>query len=243
MKKTIPLLISLLALSSCGGGNAQESHSGLFPGGNASSEVSVEHITITFQTNGGETLSPRTDRIENERSVTPTRLGYVFQGWYESETFEGEPITYPYVPGKDVTLYAKWISLTEYNEQMLDLVCPIVFSETGDINTEMKLEKIESSQYRISYDYSIPQVGMSVYIDYKFTFGNFGNGAGQLESKTRHSTIKDTYQVSKTLDTYQFTYGPSLQAEEKKLINDTFKSFIKTFDAAVYERCGFYLTH
>ena len=36
------------------------------------------------------------------------RKGYLLEGWYDNENFEGEPIKLPYYSKEDVTLYAKW---------------------------------------------------------------------------------------------------------------------------------------
>ena len=38
---------------------------------------------------------------------TPTRLGYIFDGWYTDETYQNE-FTETTMPAKDLTLYAKW---------------------------------------------------------------------------------------------------------------------------------------
>lgn len=144
-----------------------------------------------------------------------------------------------------MALYAKWMSKTDYNEAILEKNCPIVYTETGDIKTTMKLEKPSAMTptYRMSYDYSIPAARAHVYIDYSFKFGDFGNGTGNFKSEVGHSTTNDTYSVSKTGDTYHFTYGSKLCKEEKEVIYNAFKSLMETFDSAVYQKCGFNLTH
>lgn len=38
----------------------------------------------------------------------PTRLGYIFDGWYTDETYQNE-FTETTMPAKDLTLYAKWV--------------------------------------------------------------------------------------------------------------------------------------
>lgn len=251
MSKLTPLLFSVLLLASCGGAASAASSVSMESLSSESketisiSESSVQHIIITFESNGGNVIAPVKDRIERESYVAPYRNGYIFMGWYENKDLGGEPISYPYVPEEDVTLYAKWMSKTDYNEAILAKYCPIVYTETGDIKTTMKLEKTSAmtSTYRMSYDYSIPAAGSRVYIDYQFKFGNFGNGTGSFESKVGYSKTSDTYSVSKIGDTYHFTYGSKLYKEEKEVIYNTFKSLMDTFDSAVYQKCGFYLTH
>ena len=38
----------------------------------------------------------------------PTRLGYIFDGWYTDETYQNA-FTATTMPAKDFTLYAKWV--------------------------------------------------------------------------------------------------------------------------------------
>src|SRR5699024_11099486 len=52
------------------------------------------------------------------QEFVPTREGYVFRGWFLSENSieNGRPITYPYQPGRDRTLYAGWTKELDPNE-------------------------------------------------------------------------------------------------------------------------------
>ena len=69
--------------------------------------------TITYELNGGSnpTGTQTTYNIENTITLpTPTRRGYTFEGWYESEIFTGNAITTIAVGTTgDKTYYAKWI--------------------------------------------------------------------------------------------------------------------------------------
>ena len=63
--------------------------------------------TVGFEVNGGSALeSLVTDVIET--SPRTYRDGFVFEGWFTSPRLTGSPVTFPYKPSKDVTLYAKW---------------------------------------------------------------------------------------------------------------------------------------
>ena len=65
-------------------------------------------VTITFETNGGEDLSPVTVKTgEKYLLPTPKKTERVFSDWYEDKDFAkicGESVT----PTKDMTVYARW---------------------------------------------------------------------------------------------------------------------------------------
>lgn len=49
------------------------------------------------------------------RPSDPTRPGYVFGGWYTNQACTGMPVSFPYTPRNDMTLYAKWtLEVVEY---------------------------------------------------------------------------------------------------------------------------------
>lgn len=73
---------------------------------------------ITFEPNNGSEpilINPETGEPYDlsQLDVIPAspvteRLGYDFAGWYDNPDFEGQPITFPYVKYRNITLYAKW---------------------------------------------------------------------------------------------------------------------------------------
>ena len=67
-------------------------------------------ITVTFDPNEGE-VSPTTKTVNSGSEIgelpVPTRVGYIFQGWYTDKT-SGTQITETYIPTSDVTIYAHW---------------------------------------------------------------------------------------------------------------------------------------
>ncbi len=69
--------------------------------------------TIDFNANGGE-VSPTSKEIVAGNSIgdmpTPTRTGYVFEGWY-IDIVSGLRIDESYIPDSNITLYAKWRKL------------------------------------------------------------------------------------------------------------------------------------
>ena len=69
-----------------------------------------EPCTITFETNGGSTINTQTiyQGSTVSKPLNPTKLGYVFAGWYSDENLSTvfnflTPIT------EDTTIYAKWV--------------------------------------------------------------------------------------------------------------------------------------
>ena len=108
-------------------------------------------FTVTFETNGGTTLSPITG-IENDNMITaptqPTKLGYTFSGWYKDAEFN---IAWDFANDKvivDTILYAKWILSTyiiTYDYQYADsgnseLTYTVTYGESYTLVTPEKDE-------------------------------------------------------------------------------------------------------
>lgn len=68
-----------------------------------------ERITITFETNGGESLSSLKVPVSSESLdlPTPVRNGYVFDGWYYDSAFSSK-VDIKVIPEEDCVFYAKW---------------------------------------------------------------------------------------------------------------------------------------
>jgi uncharacterized repeat protein (TIGR02543 family) len=72
---------------------------------------------ITYNVNGGSTVSNGTYNIESSEITlpTPTRDGYTFGGWYANATFEGGAVTnIPAGSIGDKTFYAKWMLIVYF---------------------------------------------------------------------------------------------------------------------------------
>ena len=65
--------------------------------------------TVTFNSNGGSSVSPITQGSEGasiSMPANPTRAGFEFDGWYKTD---GTKVSSPsYTPTADITLYARW---------------------------------------------------------------------------------------------------------------------------------------
>ena len=71
----------------------------------------VENVTVTLNPHDG-TVSPNTITIPFGSSVgtlpTPERAGYIFDGWYEEDTYE-TPVTSSTIVSSNTVFHAKWI--------------------------------------------------------------------------------------------------------------------------------------
>ena len=76
---------------------------------------SVNQYTISFESNGGTSVSAITQNYET--SVTapeaPSKIGYTFVGWYSNASLTSK-YTFSTMPADNITLYAKW-NLETYN--------------------------------------------------------------------------------------------------------------------------------
>lgn len=74
---------------------------------------SKQQYTVTFNTNGGNTIAAKTvDEGATVQIVEPVKEGSEFKGWY-SDSALSEKVTWPLTVEKNITLYAKWQSPEE----------------------------------------------------------------------------------------------------------------------------------
>ena len=72
-------------------------------------ETNAPKYTITYQTNGGSTITTGTYFEGSAISAPsePTKEGYIFDGWYSDEQLT-TPYTFVTMQGNDITIFAKW---------------------------------------------------------------------------------------------------------------------------------------
>lgn len=72
----------------------------------------IDSFTIIFDTNGGSEIAAVTEEYGTELQISdPTRVGYVFAGWYQTESEDGalsDSYTITTMPAENMTLYAGW---------------------------------------------------------------------------------------------------------------------------------------
>ncbi len=90
-------------------------------------------FTVSFNTNGGTSIEPITEVLNHDTISlpdTPTKQGYTFAGWYLEKKlvnlFTESQFIY-----KDITLYAKWVTIIESSS-----AGDLVLIETGDFQRE-----------------------------------------------------------------------------------------------------------
>ncbi|MDR1939748.1 MAG: InlB B-repeat-containing protein [Clostridiales bacterium] len=70
----------------------------------------TELYTVTFDSTGGSGVASQNVRAGSSiaKPDNPVLASYRFDGWYESSSYSGSEVTFPYTPTGDITLYAKW---------------------------------------------------------------------------------------------------------------------------------------
>ena len=108
-----------------------------------------QNIVVTFDSNGGSVVAPQTvanGEIITEPSLIPIRDGYNFDGWYAYNQifvkwdFGAQTVT------KDMTLYAKWTSITPEEENSITV--SLLESDTS-IGFEQTVILFENEDYLI----------------------------------------------------------------------------------------------
>lgn len=70
----------------------------------------VSEYLVRFETNGGSSVNSVTASVIHNAPAT-SKPGYTFAGWFDNQSFNGNPITFPYRVTKATTLYAKWVAV------------------------------------------------------------------------------------------------------------------------------------
>ncbi len=109
-------------------------------------------VTITFDTNGGNTIDPITRKETTilPTMETPVKKGYVFDGWCTDAECE-KPFTSNKVPTEDITLYAKWK--------------PAVYTITFNVNGGNELE---NNKKKVTYKEAYGEIPTLVRDGYAF---------------------------------------------------------------------------
>ncbi len=74
---------------------------------------SINQYTISFETNGGTTIAPITQNYATAVTAppAPAKNGYRFIGWYRDSALK-DAYTFTTIPAENITLYAKWETVT-----------------------------------------------------------------------------------------------------------------------------------
>ncbi|MCL2797053.1 MAG: InlB B-repeat-containing protein, partial [Firmicutes bacterium] len=111
-------------------------------------------FTITFETNGGNTIAPRTFEAGNinagQMPGNPSRgAGFRFAGWYTDEYFdERSRVTFPFALTGENTLYAKWDE--QYRLTLNALGVPMTGATTFDRYYDVPINANQLPAYNTS---------------------------------------------------------------------------------------------
>ena len=167
---------------------------------------SGEEFTYAFGTNGGDEIEAIVSSI-HITLPTPTKENYYFGGWYETSDFSGGAVISPYYGGKDLTLYAKWLTEEEYQElcdgTSFEKAIPIASGETIDVVIDTageyvnyKFVPIETKTYTISSSGSYDTYGYLYNASQTQIQFNDDGGSGTNFSISYSMTAGHTYYIA-----------------------------------------------
>ncbi len=109
---------------------------------------SINQYTINFEENGGAEISSITTDYGDEITIpsTPLRTGYNFGGWYTNPELSNLFLSNT-MPGRDVTLYAKWLQ-NEYKLEFIDYDGFVIQSINYAFNTDLSSISLPSNPIR-----------------------------------------------------------------------------------------------
>ena len=161
----------------------------------------INDYTLTYDENGGNVLSPASKEVTYNTAYgelpTPTRTGYLFDGWY-TQANGGNAVSSSTIMGADnVTIHAHWIA------------------NTYTVNLDMQAGSAGTAQVTATFDSAMPSATAPTRTGY--TFGGYytsANGGGtqyyNANMSSAHNwdidTNPSTLYAYWTANTYQVTY-------------------------------------
>lgn len=222
MKNYITKTIIILLVSSCFvscSKNTNLSNSTNNKQNNSIQETTPTY-TVMFQTNNGSKIAPiDTDILQNV--PTPTRAGYLFDGWYFDTAFTNKAL-FPLEITNNMTLYAKWLKI-EGEQQYKDIAIKMSLNQSGAkesyINlSELDLERLHELGYKIKINISYEVKYIKEY-DVAFDIGYMGAPLYEV-SIYRKDKVGDYFKDIKTTKT-QTQETLTSTWEPRMLINQT----------------------
>lgn len=142
-------------------------------------EFDGQERTYTFVTNCDEILEPVTGYYVTQPKKLSKDL-HIFEGWYTTEDFSGNPVSFPYSSKTNLVLYAKWREASETE----------IWDSHGDTFDDA-YDAVVGQTYRVN----IATSGAGKY--FKF-----------VPTSTRSYTFKSTVATTQ-IDTYGYLYNSS----------------------------------
>lgn len=174
------------------------------------SSSNQEKVKYAFNTMGGAAISDVEVSIGSEYTlpVPEQREGFLFEGWYTSETFDGFPVTTVEVQANQ-TYYAKWTQLSKITLEL----------DGGTLAKTTLYLKAGENLYTFMQDYAPTKAGL--------TFGGWFDGNNALSTTTKMPqngiTLTAKYKVNYTVQ----VYVQDINDETKYTLNEE-KTFISS---------------
>lgn len=141
-------------------------------------ESNIKVFNINYMANGG-TVPADAKRTYKKGQIQqysiPTYEGYIFDGWYENNSFTGEKVTSTKSDSDgDITIYAKWISETNSDyftwnfENDVATITGLSTEgntayENGELSTLVIPQKYSGTDYSANVGKSVTQIGESAF--------------------------------------------------------------------------------
>ena len=203
----IALLLSMVVFTT----SCDESSGSSNGNGGGITNPFIQYHSVKFVTNGGNRIETQKVTTSITNPPTPTRDGYLFDGWFLDSTFIA-PATFPLSVNSDITLYAKWLKLTDQakcRDCSIKMDTKLDFSATYSITpTGFDFEKLNQKGYsmRITVTYSVRYVkdynvlwdiGYAGSPKYEVFLMN-QNGLGKMEEDLSTTTSSKTRKITLT---------------------------------------------
>lgn len=139
-------------------------------------------IAITYNLNGGQNnkSNPKYYKNKEIELKDPVNMGYVFEGWYESNDYSGKQINKITSLEKSITLHAKW----EYDSSFYDTF-PVISISTNNVEIKNKTDYVDAS-------FNL----FNVESDYELEFAEVSSDVGiRLRGNSTMKQIKKPYRI------------------------------------------------
>jgi hypothetical protein len=121
----VVFILTFITCDAAGGGGGNSSmENGTNNGDNKTNDdddnnKTTYYYTITFNSNGGSYVEPKTaiEYEEISKPADPVKEGYIFDNWFFDNGKFKEWVQFPYIGSYDTTLYARWLPEPEIGDK------------------------------------------------------------------------------------------------------------------------------
>ncbi|MBQ8885222.1 MAG: InlB B-repeat-containing protein [Clostridia bacterium] len=218
MKKFLAFLLTLISVSilsfSFSGCDTKASQQNLVEDKEGDIVSPVEkNYTVNFVENGGNEVDSTKVKVLTSAPKT-SRAGFLFDGWFMDSDFTNAA-RFPLTVAYDMTLYAKWIKLTDtmyctscsikdwagYDPAVTWYITPSGFEmrKLAEMGYTMRITVSYSVYYEKDYDLPIGYAGSPKYEVYIFNSDGLGTAEEDLKTTSKY-TAHEVYFTCKVVD-------------------------------------------